>query len=193
MSACRLIKTEFGKNLILFKSELSRIGLMISAVGPFYHLNYALYCMNIQFAWFDVMRFYPVCLNEPLVSLPLYADCVPAGFPSPAADYIDKPINLNELLIAHPASTYFVRVSGESMTGAGIFDGSLLLVDSSIRPQHNDIIIACLGGEFTVKRYVTRPKIMLLAENPGYPAIEFNEGEDLETFGVVKFVINEAR
>ena len=139
------------------------------------------------------MKFYPACLSEPSAPLPLYADCVPAGFPSPAADYIDKPINLNELLIAHPASTYFVRVSGDSMTGAGIFDGSLLLVDSSMRPKHNDIIIACLGGEFTVKRYVTRPRIMLLAENPEYLAIEFNEGEVLETFGVVKFVINEAR
>ncbi|NLS55579.1 translesion error-prone DNA polymerase V autoproteolytic subunit [Hafnia alvei] len=139
------------------------------------------------------MKFYPACLSKLSVSIPLYADSVPAGFPSPAADYIDKPINLNELLIAHPASTYFVRVSGESMTGAGIFDGSLLLVDSSIRPKHNDIIIACLGGEFTVKRYVTRPRIMLIAENPEYPAIEFNDGEDLETFGVVKFVINEAR
>ncbi|WNN50764.1 translesion error-prone DNA polymerase V autoproteolytic subunit [Hafnia alvei] len=139
------------------------------------------------------MKFYPACLSEPSAPLPLYADCVPAGFPSPAADYIDKPINLNELLIAHPASTYFVRVSGDSMTGAGIFDGSLLLVDSSMRPKHNDIIIACLGGEFTVKRYVTRPRIMLLAENPEYSAIEFSEDEVLETFGVVKFVINEAR
>ena len=91
------------------------------------------------------------------------------------------------------AATDFVRVSGESMTGAGIFDGSLLLVDSSIRPQHNDIIIACLGGEFTVKRYVTHPRTMLLAENLAYPPIELYEGEDLETFGVVKFVINEAR
>ncbi|MGO1238522.1 MAG: translesion error-prone DNA polymerase V autoproteolytic subunit, partial [Hafnia alvei] len=123
------------------------------------------------------MKFYPACLSEPSAPLPLYADCVPAGFPSPAADYIDKPINLNELLIAHPASTYFVRVSGDSMTGAGIFDGSLLLVDSSMRPKHNDIIIACLGGEFTVKRYVTRPRVMLLAENPEYSAIEFSEGE----------------
>nr|WP_278399422.1 S24 family peptidase [Hafnia paralvei] len=79
------------------------------------------------------------------------------------------------------------------MTGAGIFDGSLLLVDSSIRPQHNDIIIACLGGEFTVKRYVTHPRTMLLAENHAYPPIELYEREELETFGVVKFVINEAR
>jgi len=139
------------------------------------------------------MKFYPAAASLSVVSLPLFDNRVPAGFPSPAADYIDKPIDLNELLIAHPAATYFLRVSGESMIGAGIFDGSLLLVDSSIRPQHNDIIIACLGGEFTVKRYVTRPKAMLLAENPAYPPIELYEGEELETFGVVKFVINEAR
>ncbi|NLS56196.1 translesion error-prone DNA polymerase V autoproteolytic subunit [Hafnia alvei] len=125
--------------------------------------------------------------------LSLFDNRVPAGFPSPAADYIDKPIDLNELLIAHPVATYFVRVSGEPMTGAGIFDSSLLLVDSSIRPQHNDIIIACLGGELTVKRYVTRPRTMLLAENPAYLPIELYEGEDQETFGVVKFAINEAR
>lgn len=143
--------------------------------------------------WFDVMKFYPAAVSQQVVTLPLYDDRVPAGFPSPAADYIDKPIDLNELLIAHPAATYFVRVAGDSMVGIGIFDGSLLLVDSSIRPKHNDIIIACLGGEFTVKRYITHPRTMLLAENPAYPPIELREGEDLETFGVVKFVINEAR
>ena len=127
--------------------------------------------MYIQLLWFNVMKFYQSAASLSVVSLPLFDNRVPAGFPSPAADYIDKPIDLNELLIAHPAATYFVRVSGESMTGAGIFDGSLLLVDSSIRPQHNDIIIACLGGEFTVKRYVTHPRTMLLAENPAYPPI----------------------
>ena len=81
------------------------------------------------------MKFYPATVSQQAIPLPLYDDRVPAGFPSPAADYIDKPIDLNELLIAHPAATYFVRVAGDSMVGIGIFDGSLLLVDSSIRPK----------------------------------------------------------
>lgn len=137
------------------------------------------------------MRINPVKNRCPVLCLPLFNDRVPAGFPSPAADYIDKAIDLNTLLIAHPAATYFVRVTGDSMTGAGIYEGSLLLVDSSIRAQHNDIVIASVDGEFTVKRLCMHPVRELRAENPDYAPIAVREGEALEIFGVVKFVINE--
>ena len=76
---------------------------------------------------------------------------VVAGFPSPAEQYMEPPLDLNELLVKHPAATYFVRVSGDSMTGAGINDGDLLVVDRSLRPADGDIIIACVDGDFTVK------------------------------------------
>ena len=81
---------------------------------------------------------------------------VVAGFPSPAEQYMEPPLDLNELLVRHPAATYFVRVSGDSMIGAGINDGDLLVVDRSLRPADGDIIIACVDGDFTVKMYRER-------------------------------------
>ncbi len=82
---------------------------------------------------------------------PKLSGSVVAGFPSPAEQYMEPPLDLNELLVKHPAATYFVRVSGDSMTGAGINDGDLLVVDRSLRPADGDIIIACVDGDFTVK------------------------------------------
>ena len=81
---------------------------------------------------------------------------VVAGFPSPAEQYMEPPLDLNELLVKRPAATYFVRVSGDSMTGAGINDGDILVVDRSLRPADGDIIIACVDGDFTVKRFRER-------------------------------------
>ena len=83
---------------------------------------------------------------------PKLSGSVVAGFPSPAEQYMEPPLDLNELLVKRPAATYFVRVSGDSMTGAGINDGDILVVDRSLRPADGDIIIACLDGDFTVKR-----------------------------------------
>lgn len=124
------------------------------------------------------------------VYIPMYGDLVSAGFPSPAADYIESGIDLVSHLIPHPSSTYTLRVSGDSMIGAGILDGSLLLVDFSLTPQHNDIVVANLGGEFTVKRLVTHPVPQLLAENPAYPAIPIYDADDLDIAGVVISVIS---
>ena len=81
---------------------------------------------------------------------------VVAGFPSPAEQYMEPPLDLNELLVKRPAATYFVRVSGDSMIGAGINDGDILVVDRSLRPADGDIIIACVDGDFTVKRFRER-------------------------------------
>lgn len=116
-----------------------------------------------------------------------------SAYGNPAADYTERPLDLNELCIAHPAATYFVRVSGDSMIGAGIYDGSLLVVDRSVTPKHGDIIIAAISGELTVKKLCLYPAAQLEAMNPNYIPIILNDGGDgLETFGVVRYVINEA-
>jgi len=84
------------------------------------------------------------------VALPLFMNAVPAGFPSPAHDYIERTLDLNELCIRHPAATYFVRAKGDSMLGAGIFSGDILVVDRALKAVDGDIVIACVNGEFTV-------------------------------------------
>src|SRR5690348_14844813 len=86
------------------------------------------------------------------LKLPLYGSKVQAGFPSPADDYLRKSLSLDEYLIDRPASTFFVRATGESMNKAGIYEGSLLVVDKSVKPTNNKIVIAVVDGEFTVKR-----------------------------------------
>lgn len=123
----------------------------------------------------------PIKLN-----IPLFSDKVPAGFPSPAQDYIHKRIDLNEYCINHPNATYLLLASGESMLEAGITDGSMLVVDRSITAEHGDIVIASLGGEFTVKRLCLRPVAQLEPMNPKYPPIPLQDGGDgIEVVGVV--------
>ncbi|WP_411752064.1 translesion error-prone DNA polymerase V autoproteolytic subunit [Serratia sp. (in: enterobacteria)] len=123
------------------------------------------------------------------VTLPLFTERVPCGFPSPAQDYVEDRLNLNTLLIAHPGATYFIKVSGESMTGAGIGDGDLLVVDRSLSARHGDIVIAAVAGEFTVKELRTHPDLQLLPHNSSYSPITFQNAEELEIFGVVTFSI----
>ena len=131
------------------------------------------------------------------------AGSVVAGFPSPAEQYLEPPLDLNELLVKRPAATFFVRVEGDSMIGAGIRDKDLLVVDRSLTPANGDIIIAAVDGEFTVKtlrvlgnrergigngggvRYVLEPA------NPNYPSIEIKKGNQLDCFGVVTSVIHQ--
>ncbi len=123
------------------------------------------------------------------VAVPLFLDSVAAGFPSPAQDYIEQSLDLNALCVKRPAATFFVRVSGESMTGAGIYSDDVLVVDRSLTPRHGDIIIAALYGEFTVKELCLRPVPKLLAHNPACDAIELPDPEALEVFGVVTGVV----
>jgi DNA polymerase V len=123
--------------------------------------------------------------------LPLYLCRIKAGFPSPADDYIDQKLDLNQFLIKRPASTFFVKVKGDSMVNAGIFSGDILIVDRSQDPVNNKIIVAILDGEFTVKRVKkTRGRLYLLAENSDYAPIEITEGMDFEVWGVVLHVIH---
>ena len=116
---------------------------------------------------------------------------VVAGFPSPAEQYQETPLDLNELLVKRPAATFFVKVQGDSMVGAGICDGDLLVVDRSLRPADGDVIVASVDGDFTVKTY-RRDKdgIRLEPANPAYPVIRLRAGQELDYFGKVTTCIH---
>ena len=120
------------------------------------------------------------------IRLPLFSHKVAAGFPSPADDYIEGRLSLDEHLIQHKDSTFFVRAKGNSMVGAGIFDGDLLVVDKSLSPASGDIVIAVVDGDLTVKRLIKRGEtITLKPENPRFKEIEFHDGQELQVWGVV--------
>lgn len=125
------------------------------------------------------------------ISLPLYMTSIEAGFPSPADDYIEGKLDLNEHLIKHPAATFFVRVSGESMINAGIFPGDILIVDRSLEAVDKKIVIAVLDGELTVKRLRIRSgRPSLEPENDRYAPIEIKPDMAFEIWGVVTNVIH---
>ncbi|WP_319783564.1 translesion error-prone DNA polymerase V autoproteolytic subunit [Oceanisphaera sp. IT1-181] len=117
--------------------------------------------------------------------LPLLLDRASCGFPSPAQDYVEQGIDLNDYCIRHPAATYLVRASGDSMINAGIYPGDLLVVDRSVEARHGQIVIASVNGEMTCKRLELRPIVRLMAANPDYAPIVPGEGVTLEVFGVV--------
>ena len=128
------------------------------------------------------------------------AGSVVAGFPSPAEQYLEPPLDLNEFLVKRPAATFFVRVEGDSMIGVGIHDKDLLVVDRSLTPANGDVIIAAVDGEFTVKTYRTGLKtgkdgrkhrfVALEPANPNYRTITIASGHELITFGKVTAVIH---
>lgn len=125
--------------------------------------------------------------------LPFYSNKVSAGFPSPADDHLEMKLDLNTYLIKHPSSTFFVRVSGDSMIKAGIQSGDMLIVDKSIEPCDGKIVIAALDGELTVKRLYKRSGVLrLLAENDKYNPITITE-QEMVIWGVVTHVIHEAQ
>lgn len=130
----------------------------------------------------------PIPVTAVPLSLQGFIATVSAGFPSPAADHSQKRIDLNEHLIRNKEATFLFRVRGDSMTGIGIYDGDTLLVDRSIDPRHNSIVLAVLNHEFTVKRLHRRGGVVkLLSENPIYPPIQIKQGEELSVWGVVTF------
>ena len=120
----------------------------------------------------------PADLRE-IVTFPLFSDLVQCGFPSPAADYVEQRIDLNQLLIQHPSATYFVKASGDSMIDGGISDG--------------DIIIAAVDGEFTVKKLQLRPTVQLIPMNSAYSPITISSEDTLDVFGVVIHVVKAMR
>jgi DNA polymerase V len=125
-------------------------------------------------------------LEAPKIALPIDVVKVSAGFPSPAADYEDKRLDINDYLIRNPVSTFFFPVEGDSMQGAEIFDGDILVVDKSVRPQHGHIVVAFIDGQRLVKRlYRQAGRVALVAENPNYPTLDVREGMELVVWGVV--------
>ena len=125
-------------------------------------------------------------------SIPYFEEGVSAGFPSPAENFMGEEIDLNNILINNPTSTYYVRVFGDSMRGAGIISGDLLIVDRSLEITKNCIVVAHIDGEFTVKRVKkTKKKMYLVAENQTYRDIEITEEMNFELFGVVTHSIHQ--
>jgi len=122
---------------------------------------------------------------------PLFMVPVSAGFPSPAEDYIEGKLDLNKHLIKHPAATFFVKVTGDSMIDAGIHPGDILIVDRSIEPGDNKVVIAVVDGELTVKRIrVIKDKIFLMSENKDYKPMRIEAETGFEIWGVVTNVIH---
>lgn len=143
------------------------------------HLTYS---EELTFLWPPVFT--------PPVRIPLFAEPCAAGFPSPAQDYVEKELDLNELCIRRRASTFFVRASGCSMQDIGLCDGDIMVVDRAEVAVHGDIVIAEIDGEFTVKRLQLEPCLALLPMNPTFSVIYPKE---LQLLGVVTWFFNSTR
>ncbi len=139
-----------------------------------------------------VVDFFRMKEGEPKL-LPSFLTMVQAGFPSPADDYLEKWLDLNQLMVAHPNATFFVKVTGNSMEGAKIFSGDILVVDRSLEPADGKIVVAIVNGEFTVKRLkIKNDQVYLVAENKEYSPIQVTEEIDFQIWGIVTFVIHRA-
>lgn len=129
--------------------------------------------------------------KQKIQAIPFMESPVPAGFPSAVESFAGKALDLQELLIKHPASTYFIRVKGDSMRDAGICSGDILIVDRSLAAAHNQIVIARIADELTVKRIsIEKQKVILVPANEAYPAIVISDEMDAEVWGVVTYVIH---
>ena len=130
-------------------------------------------------------------IHQDRPGLPLYLTPVEAGFPSPAEDYLDRRLDLHQHLVRNEAATFFLRAHGESMLGAGIHDGDLLIVDRSVDAVHRKVVIAALDGELTVKRLLHREgRVLLAPENPQFEPIDITESEFVHIWGVVTYVVH---
>jgi len=130
----------------------------------------------------------------PLQLTPLHSHSVSAGFPSPADDYVEDHLDLNELLISNKPATFFLRVKGDSMLNAGIHDGDIIVVDRSVRPVHRAIVVAVVDGELTVKRLMIRNGMAELhAENPKYQPICLQGEQELTIWGVVTSSVHQVK
>ena len=137
------------------------------------------------------VRYISEVINKGLHEVPMYSNKVAAGFPSPADDYLEDKIDLNQYLVKHPASTFLVRASGESMKGAGIFPDDILVVDRSLKAEDGKVVIAVIDGELTVKRYIKKnSKIILQPENEDFEPIILNENAEAQVWRVVTNVIH---
>ena len=133
------------------------------------------------------------CDPSPLI-LPVAGDCVRAGFPSPAEDFHVERLDLTTILVSHPQATFFLRLRGDSMHDAGLFDGDLLVVNRALKPVNGDVVIAVVDGEFTCKTlWLKFGRMKLVAANPTYPEIVPKEGQTIEVWGVVTASIKRFR
>jgi len=132
-------------------------------------------------------------VSAPLISVPYYVDKVPAGFPSPAQGYEEARLDLNELCIKRPTSTFMLRCDGDSMIDLGILSGDILVVDRSITVKHGDVVIASIDGDLTVKTLHLRPRARLMPANRRYSPIELREGQELQIWGVVTNIVREMK
>ena len=138
---------------------------------------------------------HPVPLDPAALPVPLLGRLVPAGFPSPADDYLDGEIDLSRYLIERPAATFLMRIVGESMRGAGILDGDLVVVDRSVEAKTGHVVVAVCDGDMTIKRLrrLTGGRAVLLAENPDFPEFVICEETPAEIWGVVVAVVRKLR
>lgn len=138
---------------------------------------------------------YPAALDPIRLFRPMLGRLVPAGFPSPADDYLEGEVDLAAYLIERPAATYFLRVSGHSMSGAGIMDGDLVVVDRSVRARPGHVVVAVVAGDMTIKRLrrSAEGRMLLLAEHPDYPVIAIGEDNPTEVWGVVVGCVRKMR
>ena len=126
------------------------------------------------------------------INTPVFLDKISAGFPSPATDYMENKLDLNEYLIKHPAATFIVKTSGSSMINADIYSGDLLIVDRSLTPKNNNIVIASIFGDLTVKKIKKKEKsLFLVSDNQDYPGIQVKEEMECFIWGVVTYIIHE--
>ncbi len=138
---------------------------------------------------YSAIQIYKPVLQSPM-ALPLANQGISAGFPSPADDFLDLSIDLNKELIKHPYATFYGRVSGDSMTGAGLDDGDLLIIDKSLEPQDGKIAVCFIDGEFTVKRIkLDKNSLWLMPENKKYKPLKVTEDNEFVIWGVVTSVI----
>jgi DNA polymerase V len=132
-----------------------------------------------------IVKLYAVAARSD-ATVPLYGSAPAAGFPAPGDDMVEASLNIHDLLVHHPEATYFVRVQGNSMEGAGIFSDDVLVVDRSIEPRHGMIVVAAVGGGMVVKRLrVEGGQLFLVSEQTGYEPIAVTEENECFLFGVV--------
>ena len=130
-------------------------------------------------------------MGEKVLDIPFYQFNVPAGFPSPAENFMDLDLNLQDYLVQNPSATFCVRVTGDSMQNAGILSGDVMVVDRSLEPKNNTIVLAVLDGEFTVKRIQKkREELFLNPENKDFKPIKVTEEMNFQVWGVVTHIIH---
>ncbi|MEQ1420112.1 LexA family protein [Acinetobacter indicus] len=149
------------------------------------------YLANSKKAKFDDVASITLVNPSTVMHIPLASEKVAAGFPSPAQDYVEKTLDMNEHLIKNEAATFIVKVASLSMRDAGIDIDDELVVDRSIEAKHEDIVVVWIDNEFTVKRLIIEGSnnCWLKAENPEYPDIHFKDGQEVVVWGVVTFVV----